>query len=52
MGTETAEIMPQGTVDGLLHWSKPKVQRLTIHLDTQGLEGSNIDGEGGESFDL
>ena len=50
MGTEIAEITPQGTVDGLLPWSAPKVQRLTIHLDTQGFGGSNIDGEGGEEF--
>jgi hypothetical protein len=51
MGTENAEIMPQGTVDGLLPWSRPKVQRLTIHLETQGIAGSDIDGEGGELFE-
>jgi len=51
MGTEIAESLPQGTSGGLLPWSKPRVQRLTVHLETQGIEGSNIDGIGGELFE-
>ena len=51
MDLESAPSLPRTQPEELLVWRRPQVQKLVIHLDTAGFEGSNIDGEGGALFE-
>ncbi len=38
------------SVPDRLPWHKPEVQQIQVTLDTAGISGSNVDGQGGNLF--